>query len=191
VNFDNKTVYAIAQTLEMLNESLGDSFPIPPKMAQILSERRKALVRYKHLRNDSRSRHLGWDGIIDTKGTVTPVDMWMLWEELSEIHNLPSAFFSALGLVIRDDPGVMKVYNQGISYFFLTEDGRQTLNLKDAKSSLPAFSRVAWDGAMEGFWDVEDVMELPSCGYIPHDLIGDINIEYVEGPEIYLVKKDD
>lgn len=145
-----------------LGIELGDSFDIPPKTASVIIERRKTASKLRMLIDDSRTQHVGWGMACQF---VTPVDNLtyvMLWKELSEIHNLPMGFFSCLVLQIRSDPGIMKVYNRGVHYFFLDEDNNPTSNEAKAVRATPHFLRAAWDGALAEYWDMEDVMLLPS-----------------------------
>ena len=185
------TLAKIKDTLQTLSNELGESFPIPPKTAAMLSERRKSLVHLRHVVDDSRQRHFGWvTHMTQAKGGITQLDMFTLWEELAEIHDLPMAFFAALGLVMRDEPGILKVYNQGIWYFFMDESGQPSLNPNNAKLSTPAFLRVAYDGADAGFWDMEDVITYPPCAEIPMEMALEIASEEIIGAEVFFVKKE-
>ena len=192
------TLAKIKDTLQTLSNELGRSFPIPPKTAAMLSERRKSLVHLRHVADDSRLQHFGWvmvNGEVSTHmtqagGGLTQLDMFMLWEELAEIHDLPMAFFSALGLSIRYEPGIMKVYNRGIFYFFVNESGQPSLNPNDAVLSTPAFLRVAYDGAEAGYWDMEDVITMPPCAQIPMEMALEMANEPTIGAEVFFVKKE-
>ena len=174
-----------------LNEELGTSFPIPPKTAAMLSDRRKALVHLRHMADDSRLQHFGWvTHMTQNMSGISQLDMFMLWQELAEIHDLPMAFFAALGLSMRDDPGIMKVYNRGIWYFFEDHKGQPTLNQENAKLSTPAFSRLAYDGAEAGFWDMEDVITFPPCTEMSMESVMDMASDQSIGAEVFFVKKE-
>lgn len=181
MKFENKTIAKIADTLQTINGELGRDLPIPPKTAKMIADRRKSFKHYTRMCDDSRLQHFGWITHMPPIDCITdPLTMFMLWEELGEIHDLPMSFFSALGLTMRTDPGIMKVYNRGVWFFFIGENGHPTLEEKDAKLTTPAFLRAAWDGAFAGFWDVEDVMMFPSCVDMPPEAL----IEITELPQI-------
>ena len=190
MKFENDTVAKIADTLQTLNNELGKDFPIPPKTAKMIADRRKSFRRFQRMCDDSRLQHFGWITHMPPIETLTdPLTMFMLWEELAEIHDLPMAFFSALGLQMRTDPGIMKVYNQGVWVFFTDKNGQPTLEEKHAKLTTPAFHRAAWDGALAGFWDMEDVMMLPSCIDMPVETLMEITEQTPQvGAEIYFVE---
>lgn len=145
-----------------LGIELGDSFDIPPKTASVIIERRKTANKLRMLIDDSRVQHIGWGMACPQVAPIDSLTYVMLWKELSEIHKLPMGFFSCLALQIRSDPGIMKVYNRGIQFFFLDQHNNPTSNESQAVKATPHFLRAAWDGAIAGYWDMEDVLLLPS-----------------------------
>ena len=157
-DFLNEVYY----TLTRLGIELGGSFDIPPKTASVITERRKTANKLRMLIDDSRVQHIGWGMACPMMAPVDSLTYVMLWKELSEIHNLPMGFFSCLALQIRSDPGIMKVYNKGVHYFFLDQHNNPTSNEIQATKATPHFLRAAWDGAIAEYWDMEDVLLLPS-----------------------------
>ena len=129
-------------SLTILVNELSSPFPIPPRTALMITEKRKVSHAHAMLIDDSLVNHMGWASVNQTS-IVDSMVMLSLWTELSEIHSVPA--------------------------FLLDKNGHPTIDLDRAVNSTPSLMRVVWDGALSGdYWDVEKIMLLPkTVNYSP------------------------
>tara|TARA_R110000751_G_scaffold61881_1_gene128184 strand:+ start:730 stop:1299 length:570 start_codon:yes stop_codon:yes gene_type:complete len=155
-------------SLTILVNELSSPFPIPPRTALMITEKRKVSHAHAMLIDDSLVNHMGWASVNQTS-IVDSMVMLSLWTELSEIHSVPAGFFSSVAYDIRTDPSFMDVSVTGLEPFLLDKNGHPTIDLDRAVNSTPSLMRVVWDGALSGdYWDVEKIMLLPkTVNYSP------------------------
>ena len=147
-------VLVIQGQLKKFSDNLGESFPIPPRTADLITERRRLMVHLDDRVTDNAYNHTGW-GEIFVPANVAGIDdaltKYALCVELAEMYNVPVSFPAALHMQISTEPARMRVYNMGMTPL---TNRTQTL-------STPSLTRVAWEGAEFGLWDMEDVFTLP------------------------------
>ena len=140
----------ITEYLKNLVDMVGVKIPIPPRTGDMIEERRSMKSYASLLEEDSMSRHTGWKGITAGLEINDLMTRLLLCRELSEIWEVPMSFFMAFDMRIYSEPARMYVGIHGMMP--LVYNGKST----------PSLLRIAWDGALAGLWDVEDVWTLPS-----------------------------
>tara|TARA_R100000152_G_C6674262_1_gene109777 strand:- start:55 stop:585 length:531 start_codon:yes stop_codon:yes gene_type:complete len=145
-------VKSIDMALSRVKKTLGNPFPIPPKTAEAIRDRRKSLLHLDDLHGKYGMTHTGWTEFIapaNLVGVVDPVILHMMHVELSEMHNLPISLIAGLEYAVAHEPAKMNVYIKGA--FALMHEGKGT----------PSLYRIAHEGAEDGMWEAEELLLLP------------------------------
>lgn len=160
-------VKQIEVTLSRVKKALGNPFPIPPKTARLIRERRKSLLHLDDLHVKYGLTHTGWAEFVapaNLVGVVDPVVIHMMHMELSEMHNIPISLVAGLEYVVEHEPAKFKVYIKGA--FALIHEGKGT----------PSLYRIAHEGAEIDLWDGEELLLLPPPMLaIPMEMMGEID----------------
>ena len=99
-------VKSIDMALSRVKKTLGSPFPIPPKTAEAIRDRRKSLLHLDDLHGKYGMTHTGWTEFIapaNLVGVVDPVMLHMMHVELSEIHNLPISLIAGLEYAVAHE----------------------------------------------------------------------------------------
>ena len=140
----------IEEYLRNLVDMVGVKIPIPPRTGDMIEERRSMKALASLLEEDFMHQHTGWKGLTQGLEINDLMTRLLLCRELSEIWEVPMSFFMAFDMRIYSEPARMYVGIHGMMP--LVYNGKST----------PSLLRVAWDGALAGLWDVEDVWALPA-----------------------------
>ena len=160
-------VKQIEVALSGVKKALGNPFPIPPKTAKAIHERRKSLLHLDDLHSEYGMTHTGWTEFVapaNLVGVVDPVILHMMHVELSKMHNIAISLIAGLEYEVAHEPAKFKVYIKGA--FALIHEGKGT----------PSLYRIAHEGAELGMWEAEELLLLPPPMLaIPMEMMGQID----------------
>lgn len=161
--------------MQHLMEWMGNPMKIPHNTAQIVRDRRKALISLDDLHHKWGMTHTGWTEYIapaEMVGVNDPITLHVLHKELASMYSTPISIVAGLEYVIRHEPAYFDVYVKGM--YPLMHEGKGT----------PSLYRIAHEGAELGYWDAEELLMLPPpLLAIPMEMMGQIDVS--EGHEGY------
>jgi|11BtaG_2_1085332.scaffolds.fasta_scaffold63522_2 hypothetical protein len=139
----------IQKTLDELNEKIGKQLLIPPIVADHVEARRRLFTKVVSKVEDTGIAHTGWLEIHSALSIEDGMTRLLLCEELAEAWDVPLSFMTAFDFSMYTEPARMYIVNRGV------------IPLLRINKSTPHLLRIAYDGALLGLWDMEDVLTLP------------------------------
>jgi|TARA_R110002050_G_scaffold112503_1_gene226759 hypothetical protein len=142
-------VDTIQDKLNDLNDLIGNKMLIPPRVADMVESRRRLYTNVVSKVEDTGVTHTGWMEVHESLAIEDGMTRLLMCEELAEAWSVPLSFMTAFDFTMYTEPARMYIINRGV--IPLLQQGR----------CMPHLLRIAYDGAMEEMWDMEDVLTLP------------------------------
>lgn len=158
--------------------ALGQKIPIPPVVGDTIARRRRRLSELDTINRKALQHHAGWAeayGRCISVGVSDSITFYDMCNELAEDHNLMPSVVLAMKFKVFSEPARMYILNGGPQV--LVHEGKST----------PTLLRVAYEGALLGKWDMEDVLMLPAPMIpVSTEILEHFEIDSFDGAEVYL-----